>query len=143
MSEQSTVERRECGHPASDGSGRVCRRICAPGRDYHAGGHWYAAPDLDGASVREATARWIVTGEQPQADAFAVCSECEERHHADWDCRTYRPVCGECGHRGTRRFRQREQGGPFLDVLAPSLAAVHLECARCDGTDIGLEVVNA
>lgn len=57
---------RECRHPADDGSGRVCRRICAPGRDYHAGGHWYAAPHLDGERVRQATARWIVTGEQPK-----------------------------------------------------------------------------
>ncbi len=58
-------ERRECGEVCDDGSGRICRRICAPGRDYHGGGHWFAAPHLDGAEVRLSTARWIVTGEQP------------------------------------------------------------------------------
>lgn len=58
--------RRECGEPATDGTGRVCRRVCAPGRDYHGGGHWYADPDLDGDYVRLATARWIVSGEQPE-----------------------------------------------------------------------------
>lgn len=60
-----TPKSGECGHPADDGSGRVCRRICAPGRDYHGGGHWYADPNLDGAYVRHVTAQWIVTGEQP------------------------------------------------------------------------------
>lgn len=62
-------EQRECGEPLDDGSGRVCRRICPPGRDYHGGGHWYAAPDLDGDYVRHATATWIVTGKTPEKSA--------------------------------------------------------------------------
>lgn len=53
---------RECGEPLDDDSGRVCRRVCAPGRDYHGGGHWYADPDLDGGYVRHSTAHWLVTG---------------------------------------------------------------------------------
>lgn len=57
--------RRECGEADPDGTGRVCRRVCAPGRNYHGGGHWYADPNLDGDDVRLATARWIVSGEQP------------------------------------------------------------------------------
>lgn len=56
---------RECGEVSDDGSGRVCRRICRPGRDYHGGGHWFADPALDGNEVRHSTARWIVTGKQP------------------------------------------------------------------------------
>lgn len=52
------AERRECGEPSGDG--KVCRRLCAPGRVYHGGGHWFADPALDGDMVREATARWIV-----------------------------------------------------------------------------------
>lgn len=58
-------ERRECGEPMDDGSGRVCRRMCAVGRDYHGGGHWFAAPDLDGEEIRMSTARWMVSGKQP------------------------------------------------------------------------------
>jgi hypothetical protein len=65
---QSVNARRECLHPADDDSGRVCRRLCAPGRDYHGGGHWYAAPDLDGDFVRHSTAHWIVTGAQPDEE---------------------------------------------------------------------------
>lgn len=53
-------ERRECGEPSPDGDGKVCRRICAPGRDYHGGGHWFADPGLDGDMVRRSTAEWIV-----------------------------------------------------------------------------------
>lgn len=61
-------ERRECRHPCDDGSGKICRRLCAPGRDYHGGGHWYADPDLDGEYVRESTARWIVGGDRRRDD---------------------------------------------------------------------------
>lgn len=59
---RESAERRECGEPSPDGDGKVCRRICVPGRDYHGGGHWFADPDLDGDMVRQSTARWIVTG---------------------------------------------------------------------------------
>lgn len=62
-------DRRECGEPIDDGTGKVCRRLCAPGRDYHGGGHWYAAPDLDGDYVRHSTAHWIVTG-HPSEEAI-------------------------------------------------------------------------
>jgi hypothetical protein len=54
-------ERRECGEPSGNDDGKVCRRLCAPGRDFHGGGHWFADPALDGDTIRESTARWLVT----------------------------------------------------------------------------------
>ena len=41
-------------------TGKVCVR-----HDGHAGGHWFASPNLDARAARQGFARWIVTGEQP------------------------------------------------------------------------------
>lgn len=59
---KSDAPRRECGERSPDGDGKVCRRVCAPGRDDHGGGHWFADPGIDGETVRRSVATWIVTG---------------------------------------------------------------------------------
>lgn len=77
-----------------------------------------------------------------QSEAWLTCAHCGDRHDPNYDCRTYGPVCEDCGHRGDRRFRY-QRPGVLRDVLAPSLGPDYMECSRCESANIRLEVVDA
>jgi hypothetical protein len=59
--ETAMSERRECGEQMGDGSGRVCRKMCAPGRDFHGGGHIFAPPDMTEKELHEGL-RQVILG---------------------------------------------------------------------------------
>ncbi|MBF6619070.1 MAG: hypothetical protein ITG02_02425 [Patulibacter sp.] len=61
-------EPRECGEPHPDDERLVCRKRCAPGRDFHGGGHIFAPPDMTDEQLHEGLRQVVMRPSRPDGD---------------------------------------------------------------------------
>jgi hypothetical protein len=61
-------EPRECGEPHPDDERLVCRKRCAPGRDFHGGGHIFAPPDMTDEQLHEGLRQVVTRPSRPDGD---------------------------------------------------------------------------